>query len=69
MSEYFNLINRMHEGVLILSSGFKVVFCNRTAHKVLKSESNLFSRSVKDLDESLKVIDFSRAMFRPSKLD
>ena len=45
MSEYFNLINRMREGVLVLSLGrlsgeHQIDFCNKTVTKLLKSSES-----------------------------
>ena len=41
VNQYFNLINRMREGVLLLSKdaagAIKIKFCNTTAHGILKT--------------------------------
>lgn len=48
MSEYFNLINRMREGVLVLSIGQEgevkgkriIEFCNRVVTKIFRPRNN-----------------------------
>ena len=41
MNEYFNLINRMREGVLVLTKDLKgaleIQFCNKTVEKLFKA--------------------------------
>ena len=41
VNQYYNLINRMREGVLLLSKdasgAIKIKFCNITAHGILKT--------------------------------
>ena len=44
MSEYFNIINRMHEGVLILSDNLNLIqFYNKSVSKLFTSAEELTS--------------------------
>ena len=65
VNEYFNLINRMREGVIVLFRGTaadpEIKFCNKSAEKIFEKNST-------NENETLTVEDFSQPKFIPSKM-
>ena len=66
VNEYFNLINRMREGVIVLLRGptaadSEIKFCNKSAEKIFEKNST-------SENQTLTVKDFSLPKFIPSKM-